>query len=202
MSSLMQPYWGIGKSAGLLSASFLFLIVFLIFFVLMVTAPDSLPSVNVSLFNGTSDNATIILKSGQLFFHTNYSNNLSLTEENSTFKWLINNTNQSWGGGNRTAELVPMIYKDAVGYWHLDENGGTNGYIDSSGNGLTANPKNITKNVTGIIGGAPYFDGVKNWVRIPASAVLQLQQNFTVSMWFKLNQSITGTDDRADLDTL
>ncbi len=107
-------------------------------------------------------------------------------EANSTFKWFINNTNQSWGGGNRTTMMVAMIYKDAVGYWHLDENGGTNGYADSSGNGNTGVYGGNPANVSGITRGAVSFDGVNDFVNISGSSFNFSLGDFTISSWLKI----------------
>ncbi|MBI4029299.1 MAG: hypothetical protein HY376_02955 [Candidatus Blackburnbacteria bacterium] len=133
-----------------------------------VTVNVSLPAVNVSLWNSTSDDARVILKSRQLFFHTNYSNNLTRTENDSTFKWFTNNTNQSQGG-NKTAELVPLIYKGAVAYWHFDSVNGSNITFDGGGKGNNGNLSGFNQSnatTTGIIGGGLKFDGVDDYVSL------------------------------------
>src|SRR3990167_6374215 len=146
-------------------------------------APVAFPVVNVSILNSTSPNVSVSLASEHIFSLVNYSG--SGQEKNSTFKWFINNTNQSWGGGNKTAELVPMIYKGAVGYWHLDENGGTNGYADSSGQGNHVTVMNsVPLNVSGRIRGGVQFDGDDDYLTVPHSASLNLSDNITVSLWF------------------
>ena len=181
-----------GKKAGLMSVILLFLITFLLFFVLMVTAPDSLPAVNVSLFNGTSDDATLILKSGQLFFYANYSNNLSLTEENSTFKWL-----------KRT--LYQPQNRSLVGYWKLDGNANDS---SSYGNGGTLmNGARSNDSMDCRIDGCLTFDGVNDFVNISDSASLDIAGQGTVELWYYLNtlglahnQFIFGKGDTAGND--
>ncbi|MBI2550032.1 LamG domain-containing protein [Candidatus Woesearchaeota archaeon] len=75
-----------------------------------------------------------------------------------------------------------MIYKDAVGYWHLDENGGTSGYADSSGSGNTGAPRNGTINTTGKINGGVTF-GSFGYVNLSPITL----NNFTVVAWLNPN---------------
>ncbi|MBI2550033.1 hypothetical protein HYV83_02530 [Candidatus Woesearchaeota archaeon] len=133
-----------------------------------------------SLIPGTTTPSTAIYKRDQLVgFAENYSDADRDFEANSTFKWYINNTNQSWGGGNRTAEMVAMIYKGALGYWHLD-----NDVKDSSGTGNDGSligSVNAT-NVSGMIGKAINFTQV-SYVEVPNSATTRGLKNLTISAW-------------------
>src|SRR3989338_8833738 len=85
--------------------------------------------------------------------------------------------------------MVAMIYKGAVGYWHLDEDGGTNGYADSSGNGNTGAPNGAVVNVSGLIDGAVQLDGIKNVTFSNSSGALIGNGSLTIEMWVKVNST-------------
>lgn len=145
--------------------------------------PFVLPQVNVSIINRTSSNASVILASEHVWSSANYSHASGLLEANSTFKWYVNDSNSSSPSG-KSPHLKAMIYKDAVAYWHLDENGGAGGYADSSGKGNSGVPNGGLANVSGVINGAVSFDGVNDYVNVSDSGSLDIAGQISVAAWF------------------
>lgn len=89
-----------------------------------------------------------------------------------------------------------LIYKDAIAYWHLDENGGTNGYADSSGNGNTLIPvagTSFIQNTTGIVGGGVNFTGKISYLQLANSATLRSMKNFSWGGWQNPGDPISTT---------
>ncbi|MEK6837067.1 MAG: LamG domain-containing protein, partial [Nanoarchaeota archaeon] len=126
------------------------------------TAPSSLPR--------TRDNL--------IGFAENYSDADRDFEANSTFKWYTNNTNQSQGG-NRTAEMAALIYKGAVGYWHMDDD-----VVDSIAGGNSGTVNGNPVYTQGAIRSGLDFDG-NDYVTLGDRAVLDPGLgNFTVMAWF------------------
>jgi hypothetical protein len=81
--------------------------------------------------------------------------------------------------GSVESDLTEVIVKDAilnglVGWWKFDETSGTVAH-DSSGNGHDGNLTNGPTWTDGKIGGALSFDGVDDFVLIPATSNLDLQ---------------------------
>jgi hypothetical protein len=138
-------------------------------------------SVNVSVFNGTHNNASTALESENVFSIVNFSDVGLDQEGNSTFKWHINDT----ADGVSTTDLVPMIYKDALLYMHLDETGNGVHYQDNSGNGHEGEPHDGTDNVSGRINGGVDFDGTADAILIDDANALDPVDEITITAWVK-----------------
>ncbi len=72
-----------------------------------------------------------------------------------------------------------------VGYWKLDETGGTSA-SDSSGNeniGMLTNMDPATSWVAGKVGGALDFDGFNDYVQVADSASFDIASGITISAW-------------------
>jgi len=79
-----------------------------------------------------------------------------------------------------------------VGYWKFDEGSGNIAY-DSSGNGNHGTLVNGPTWTSGKFGSALSFDGVDDYVRIPADLQFQtIHGPSTIELWFKAN-SLSGT---------
>jgi len=77
---------------------------------------------------------------------------------------------------------------DLVGYWKLNEAGGT--VNDSSDYGNNGTVTGATHGVKGKVGKALSFDGNGDYVAIPNAYQLNPEYNFTIGVWF----NATGTD--------
>jgi hypothetical protein len=84
------------------------------------------------------------------------------------------------------------LEKGMVGYWKLDDASGTSA-SDASGNANTGTLTNGPTWTTGQIGGATTFDGTDDYISVGNSNFLNLTNNFSVSLWLKINNT-TQTD--------
>ena len=78
-----------------------------------------------------------------------------------------------------------LIDSNTVGYWTLDETGGSGAYLlDSSGNNNHGTPTGTTY-TSGKIGGARGFNGSSDYITLGNPTELQITGNQTISMWLK-----------------
>jgi len=65
---------------------------------------------------------------------------------------------------------------------------------DMSGNGNhgTVNGATLGTDRQGVVGKAYSFDGVDDWIEVPPSSQLSIQENLSVSFWFELNSLSDG----------
>jgi hypothetical protein len=93
--------------------------------------------------------------------------------------------------GTRALEIEtdgPIIDGDTVGYWTLDETGGSSAYIkDSSGNQNGSTPYNTTYVKKGKIGGARDFNGTSSLIDVGWSS--SPSNNFTLESWFTVDST-------------
>ncbi|MBI2580281.1 hypothetical protein HYV85_00555 [Candidatus Woesearchaeota archaeon] len=100
--------------------------------------------------------------------------------------WSYNKSAAEIAADYKNSPYSAMIYKDAVAYWHFDENGGTDGFADSSGSGnnvISGNP-GVT-NVSGITRGAVRFSASSSYMIVLSNASLNTTPNISVSVWIK-----------------
>ncbi len=119
------------------------------------------------------------------------------------YRWLAQNDTHSWAGGRFDYEKKKGIPRTAVisngtssintsslvGYWRFEQSSGSAATNDSSGYGNmgTLTNMNLTGNATsgliqGRFGNALLFDGVNDYVNVPDSANLDINET-TISMW-------------------
>ncbi|MBK8576260.1 MAG: VCBS repeat-containing protein, partial [Elusimicrobia bacterium] len=89
--------------------------------------------------------------------------------------------------------LVAGRTSGLAGYWNLDENAGTSAF-DLSGNASTGTLTNGPTWGTGKSGSGIVFDGNNDYVTMgdPASGILDPSGSFTLSVWVKTTQSLSG----------
>jgi len=71
---------------------------------------------------------------------------------------------------------------ELVGHWRLNEGAGSIAY-DSSGNGNDGTIEGEPEWVAGVLGGALLLDGVDDYVEIPHSEILTVDDEVTVMAW-------------------
>ncbi|MDC1006276.1 kelch repeat-containing protein, partial [Opitutales bacterium] len=112
---------------------------------------------------------------------------LTITDANATqhdgnYSVVVSNDFGSVESGEILVDVNTTWSTDGlVGWWKFDEGSGTVAY-DSSGNGNDGNLTNGPTWATGKIGGALSFDGVNDYVLIPATSDLDLQ-TLSISSW-------------------
>jgi len=89
-----------------------------------------------------------------------------------------------------TSMSAQVITNGLVGYWPLDGNAN-----DTSGNGIhgTVYGAIPTSDQAGNFDSAYSFDGANDYIQIPANALLNMTNNFTISAWIKLSSNATTT---------
>lgn len=97
------------------------------------------------------------------------------------YRFTRYNTYTEESGGTSPTDLGPTG-GNLVGWWKFDEGSGTT-TADSSGNGNDGTLVNSPAWATGHNGGGLVFDGVSNYIQLPAS--LPSLSDFTVSAWVK-----------------
>lgn len=90
----------------------------------------------------------------------------------------------------RITSVVAQNDSALVAHWKFDEGSGIIVH-DFSGNGHHANVKGAIWE-KGKIGKALYFDGLYAYCEVPYEEKLNLQNNFTVSLWFKCENNEGG----------
>ena len=97
------------------------------------------------------------------------------------------------GGDMRQQALVAVLWAtvasvtaDAalVGHWALDETGSPATVADSSGSGLDGAVYGATP-VTGAVDGGMSFDGVDDYIEVPADSSLDIAGAITIAFWIK-----------------
>jgi N-acetylneuraminic acid mutarotase len=112
---------------------------------------------------------------------------LTITDANATqhdgnYSVVVSNDFGSVESGEILVDVNTTWSTDGlVGWWKFDETNGTIAY-DSSGNGNDGNLTGGPTWATGKIGGALSFDGVDDYVLIPATTDLDLMR-LTISTW-------------------
>ena len=111
---------------------------------------------------------------------------LTITDANSTqhdgnYSVVVSNDFGSVQSGEVEVLISDSLFNGLVGWWKFDETNGTVAY-DSSGNGNDGNLTNGPTWASGKIGGALSFDGVDDYVLIPATSDLDLQ-TLSISAW-------------------
>jgi hypothetical protein len=90
-----------------------------------------------------------------------------------------------WQGGKVSEAAVLNIHPGLVGWWHFNEGTGTVAG-DSSGNGNNGTITGASW-VTGKYGDALSFNGLNNYITVPASSSLTSNPNgITVNLWLKM----------------
>ncbi len=84
-----------------------------------------------------------------------------------------------------------QLAQGLIGWWKFDEGSGTTAG-DSSGNGNNGTLVNFPTNNSGWIGGALSFDGVDDYVNVPAVNSFSANAPMTISAWFKPATINTG----------
>ena len=111
---------------------------------------------------------------------------LTITDANATqhdgnYSVVVSNDFGSVQSGEVEVLISDSLFNGLVGWWKFDETNGTVAY-DSSGNGNDGNLTNGPTWASGKIGGALSFDGVDDYVLIPATSDLDLQ-TLSISAW-------------------
>ncbi len=89
----------------------------------------------------------------------------------------------SGAGITKTSGFNLTVTAGLIGYWKFDETSGTTA-TDVSGNANTGTLLNAPARTTGKLGGALSFNGVNQWVSLPATASLKGLNAATVSLWY------------------
>jgi hypothetical protein len=111
---------------------------------------------------------------------------LNITDANATlhdgnYSVVVSNDFGSEESNKVEVKISDALLNGLVGWWKFDETSGTVAY-DSSGNGNNGNLTGGPTWVTGKIDGALSFDGLDDYVSIPATADLDLV-NLNISAW-------------------
>jgi hypothetical protein len=111
---------------------------------------------------------------------------LNITDANATlhdgnYSVVVSNDFGSEESNKVEVKISDALLNGLVGWWKFDETSGTVAY-DSSGNGNNGNLTGGPTWVTGKIDGALSFDGLDDYVSIPATADLDLA-NLNISAW-------------------
>jgi len=140
---------------------------------------------NKGIFLNLTNNSVIKNCKIQNFFYgimaTDSSNNTFINN-------LFNNTINAYDTGNNfwnTTKKLAFNENGLVGYWKFDEGTGTTAY-DSSGNNNDGTLVNEPEWVDGRYGRALSFDGINDYVEIPDSPELRLNESkgLTIMLWF------------------
>jgi hypothetical protein len=103
------------------------------------------------------------------------------TQDDGNYSVVVSNDFGSEESNKVEVKISDALLNGLVGWWKFDETSGTVAY-DSSGNGNNGNLTGGPTWVTGKIDGALSFDGLDDYVSIPATADLDLA-NLNISAW-------------------
>lgn len=104
---------------------------------------------------------------------------------NSTSTFATGTSNDTIDTGSGSTPSIESYYqelpadKSTVGLWHMNEASGN--VLDSSGNSITGTPTG-TSVVSGLLGNARSFNGSTDFISIPATSKLDVQQ-LTIEAW-------------------
>lgn len=90
--------------------------------------------------------------------------------------------------GDGATEAGELFAEDLVGYWALDEDGGSVA-LDSSGRGNAGVLRNAPARVPGRFGGALSFDGVNQSLDVFSLNAANFPRSGTLAIWFKLDSA-------------
>ncbi|MBN2180612.1 MAG: LamG domain-containing protein, partial [Sedimentisphaerales bacterium] len=159
-------------------------------------------AVSHDVYFGTDRNAMLNADSTSPEFkgnHTELALELDTLEYDTVYYWQVNERNNDMTLTNgeiwsfRTIPETPITDPNLVGWWKLDDDGGSV-ILDWSGLGNNGTVVGEPLWITGQIGGALDFDGIDDCIDIGNPASLDINDVITVMAWIKMDAAANGED--------